>query len=81
MGRPTPQVNACDGVDPREVFLERASARFLLVKAGAMPLDEAINGLAPAFREITGLAACACARDIIDRMESYKPRRAWGGRR
>lgn len=34
-----------------------------------MTLDEAINGLAPAFRHITGLAACDCAREMIERWE------------
>jgi hypothetical protein len=56
-------------IDLREVFLERASARLLLYEAGAMTLDEAVNGLAPAFRHITGLAACDCAREMIERWE------------
>jgi hypothetical protein len=32
-------------IDPRLVFLARAHARFILVEAGEMTLDEAFDGL------------------------------------
>jgi len=35
--------------DPREVFLARAAARDRLVQSGDMSLDEAFDGLVPAF--------------------------------
>jgi hypothetical protein len=38
--------------DPRLVFLARASARELLVDAGELTIDEAFEGLVPAFLEI-----------------------------
>jgi hypothetical protein len=76
MGQTTPQTKACDGLDPREIFLARASARFLLVEAGTLKIDDAITGLIPAFREIAGIAPCACAREIVARMERYRPARA-----
>ena len=38
--------------DPRLVFLARASARELLVDAGELTIDEAFDGLVPAFLEI-----------------------------
>lgn len=39
-------------VDPRLVFLARASARELLVDAGELTIHEAIDGLVPALLEI-----------------------------
>ena len=38
--------------DPRLVFLARASARELLVDTGELTIDEALDGLVPAFLEI-----------------------------
>jgi len=38
--------------NPRLVFLARASARELLVDAGELTIDEAFDGLVPAFLEI-----------------------------
>jgi hypothetical protein len=38
--------------DPRLVFLARAGARELLVDAGELTIDEAFDGLVPAFVEI-----------------------------
>ena len=38
--------------DPRLVFLARASARELLVDTGELTIDEAFDGLVPAFLEI-----------------------------
>jgi hypothetical protein len=39
-------------VDPRLALLARASARELLVDAGELTIDEAFDGLVPAFLEI-----------------------------
>jgi hypothetical protein len=47
-------------VDPRIVFLARAAARDHLVAAGEMDIDEAINGLLPAFEQLVGV--CNCSR-------------------
>jgi hypothetical protein len=44
-------------VDPRLAFLIRAAVRFDLVELGEMGLDEAFDGLAPAFRSIKGVSA------------------------
>jgi hypothetical protein len=41
-----------DFLDPRFVFLERASARFDMVQINEMELDEAFEGLVPAFKEL-----------------------------
>ena len=38
--------------DPRLIFLARASARELLVDAGELTIDEAFDGLVPAFLKI-----------------------------
>jgi len=38
--------------DPRLAFLARASARELLVDAGELTIDEAFDGLVPAFLKI-----------------------------
>lgn len=45
--------NADGRPDLRLVFLERASARLILVEAGLLELEEAIEGLVAAFRSIT----------------------------
>ena len=55
--------------DPRLVFLHRAAARLVLVRAGEMDLDDAVADLLP---------ICACARDVVERWErQYPPRRQW----
>ena len=55
--------------DPRLVFLHRAAARLVLVRAGEMDLDAAVADLIP---------PCACARDVVERWErQYPPRRQW----
>jgi hypothetical protein len=41
-----------DALDPRYLFLIRASARLRLVESRDLTLDEAINGLIDAFREL-----------------------------
>ena len=42
----------CDFLNPKFVFLARASARFDLVQTFQMDLDEAFEGLVPAFKEL-----------------------------
>ena len=47
---PAPPTSFCTSaesalVDPRLAFLARAHARFILVEAGEMSLDEALDGL------------------------------------
>jgi hypothetical protein len=41
-----------DFLDPRFVFLERASTRFDMVQINEMELDEAFEGLISAFKEL-----------------------------
>jgi hypothetical protein len=54
----TPEKQATDGrPDPRLVFLERASARLILVEAGVLELEEAIGGLVAAFRSLISRSA------------------------
>jgi hypothetical protein len=50
MTAPAPPTSFCTSaesalVDPRLAFLARAHARFILVEAGEMSLDEALDGL------------------------------------
>jgi hypothetical protein len=50
MNAPAPPTSFCTSaesglVDPRLAFLARAHARFILVEAGEMSLDEALDGL------------------------------------
>ena len=59
-------------VDPRLVFLERAAARVLLVEAGEIDLDEAIDGLVDAFDELTG-RQCTCAKETLGHWEIMFP--------
>jgi len=63
-------------VRPGLVFLQRASARLILVEAGELELDEAIAGLLPAFEALVG--PCACSREIVDRWERDFPARKHG---
>jgi hypothetical protein len=53
-------------VDPRLVFLARAAARFELVKAGAMDIDEAFDGLVVSL-------SCTCSRELVERWERDYP--------
>jgi hypothetical protein len=53
-------------VDLRLVFLERASARLLLVKIGTMNLGEAFDGLVRTLN-------CSCARDLVEQWERDYP--------
>jgi hypothetical protein len=57
-------------VDARLSFLQRAHARLILVEAGEMDLDEAIDGLVDAFHQIR---PCACTREIMERWERDYP--------
>jgi hypothetical protein len=60
--------------DPREVFLARAAARDRMVMSGTMSIDEAFDGLVPAFIAIVD-DNCTCAREIMDRLERPLPRK------
>jgi hypothetical protein len=53
-------------VDLHLVFLERASARLLLVKIGTMNLGEAFDGLVRTLN-------CSCARDLVEQWERDYP--------
>jgi hypothetical protein len=55
-------------VDPRLAFLARAAARFQLVQAGTMDIDEAYDGLIVDLR-----CNCDCAR--VERWERDYPHR------
>jgi hypothetical protein len=67
-------------LDPRLVFLARASARYSLVELGAMDIDDAITGLAGAVEDLYGLH-CFCATEVIDRWDrDYPPARRRGRR-
>jgi hypothetical protein len=59
--------------DPRLVFLQRVSARLVLVEAGEMDLDGAIRELIEPFEELVGPLRSACTRDIIARWERRYP--------
>jgi hypothetical protein len=55
-------------VDPRLAFLERASARLLLVRSHDLDLTEAVAGLREAFEDIVGrrlLCPCVTLRPAI----------------
>jgi hypothetical protein len=58
------QTNPSCKPDPRLAFLERASARLILVEAGEMEIDEAFSGL---------VYQCACDREMIDRWDRDHP--------
>ena len=62
-----PQAGGGMALDPQLIFLERASARLVLVEAGKISLDDAFDGLIPAFRDL------AMQRDILERMERLYP--------
>jgi hypothetical protein len=53
-------------IDPRLIFLERASARLFLVKHGEMDVGEAFDGL------VAGLQ-CSCSRKTVERWERDYP--------
>jgi hypothetical protein len=56
-------------VDPRMVFLARASARHFLVERGEMDLAEAFDGLVQSL-------TCSCAREMVERWElSCRPQK------
>jgi hypothetical protein len=58
-------------IDPGLAFLHRAHARLLLVEAGEMDIETAIDGLIPAMLELIG--PCHCSRDIVERWERDCP--------
>jgi hypothetical protein len=55
-------------LDPRYVFLVRASIRLFLVDQLEMTLDEAFNGLVNTLQ-------CPCERELIERWEHDFPHR------
>jgi hypothetical protein len=59
--------------DPRRIFLERAAARLMLVKAGEMVIETAIGGLVEAFEQLVAPHLCDCARETIARWERDYP--------
>lgn len=66
-------------IDARLLFLERASARLILVEAGEMELEEAINGLVEQFDSIVGCPPYV--EDAVDRWErNYPPSKKAKGR-
>ena len=57
-------------VDPKLAFLARAAARFKLVEADEMGIDEAFDSLVACLQ-------CSCSRDLVERWErDYPTRRA-----
>jgi hypothetical protein len=67
-----------ESVDPRLVFLERASAKSTLIEACCQDLDSACNDLVPAFREIA-VPPFECEREILVAIERrhLKQREQW----
>jgi hypothetical protein len=53
-------------IDPRLVFLQRASVRLYLVEASEMTLDEAFEGLLDSLQ-------CTCSREMVERWERDYP--------
>ena len=59
--------------DPKLAFLARAVARFELVEAGAMDIDEAFDGLVISLQ-------CSCSRELVERWErDYRTARKASG--
>jgi hypothetical protein len=67
---------ACNSnVDPRYIFLVRASARLWLVDNCEMTLDQAFDGLIETL-------SCPCSREMVERWErDYPPVRRLRNRR
>jgi hypothetical protein len=55
-------------IDPRLVFLERASARLILFHEGLVTLAEAFDGLVDTL-------SCPCSRELVKRWEQQDRRR------
>jgi hypothetical protein len=68
---PTQEIFAPERVDHRLAFLARASARLLLVEAGELDLDQALDGLVEPI--------CECQRwPLAAQWErTHPPRRRW----
>jgi hypothetical protein len=63
----TPNIAVEHGeVDPKLALLARAAARFELVRAGELDVDEAFDGL------VAGLQ-CSCSRDLVEKWEREFP--------
>jgi hypothetical protein len=69
-----PAISDATDIDPRLAFLARAHARYILLDAGAMDLDEALDGLVE--------PVCDCQIwPLAARWErTHPPRRRWGRR-
>jgi hypothetical protein len=69
-------------LDLRLVFLARASARFALVDADEMSLDDAIEGLVELVDELRNRPVCWCQRwPLAAQWEREYPPRRYRGRR
>jgi hypothetical protein len=65
----------CDrDIDSRLAWLTRAHARFMLVEAGEMDLDEALEGL------VEPVCDCQCWPLATRWERTHPPRRHWGHR-
>lgn len=64
----------CMEVDPYMVFLERAEARAMLVRACVMTPEEAIGGLIEPFREVAHGAFCRCDCETMARLSRPAPK-------
>ena len=51
--------------DPGLLFLERAAARLMLVKACEMNVETAVGELVEPFEQLVGPLLCDCACDIV----------------
>lgn len=60
----TPMIDA--GVHPKLAWLACAAARFELVRAGALDLDQA-------FDDLVVCLSCSCSREMVDRWERDYP--------
>ena len=68
-------------IDHRRVFLACAAARFDLVEAGVIDIDEALSrDFVERFREI-GKLTCHCEREIVENMDRAHRELQFRGRR
>jgi len=62
----SPHRHVSTQIDPRLLFLERASVRLYLVEADEMSLEEAFEGLLDSLQ-------CTCSREMVVRWERDYP--------
>ena len=69
-----PAISDAPDIDPRIAFLARAHARYILLEAGEISLDKALDGLVQPI--------CDCQRwPLAAQWErTHPPRRRWGRR-